>query len=147
LIRMRAQTLITDEEFLRLKKRLLDQRMALESQPRQAVDLAQAESDIQNILEPMADLRRTWETMKPQLRVRFNRLVLPAGFLIGRVRTADRGLVFSTFRALLTPDSGKVPFNFVGLNPLISEIAEFSRILSSVEGTNRDRDEAVRTAA
>jgi DNA invertase Pin-like site-specific DNA recombinase len=147
LIRMRAQSLITDEEFLRQKRHLLDQRMALESQPRHDMDLAQVEADIQKLLEPLANLRRTWATLAPHLRTRFNRLMLPAGFLIGNVRTADRGLVFSTFLTCLAPDSGKVPFTFVQLNPLLSEITEFSRILSSTGSKFEGADRAVQRAA
>ena len=134
LIQMRAQQLLSNEEFLRGKQRLAEQRHALEGQAhQQRTDLASVKADLEQILEPLSNLRRTWMALKPPIRARFNRLVLPGGFLIGSLRTADRGLLFSTFRGFSTAQSGEVPFTFANLNPLISEIVEFRRILCGAE--------------
>jgi|SRR5579872_3727190 len=136
LIQMRAQNLISNEEFLVQKKRLADQQLALESQPRETTDLNRVRADFQKIMEPLSALRVTWETLEPSPRSRFDRLILPGGFVIGNIRTADVGLLFSTFRASVPADSSVVPFACAPSNRLISEIREFREILCSAIGTN-----------
>jgi hypothetical protein len=143
LIRMRAQGLITNEEFLLQRKRLADQRMAFESQARQTTDLAQVRADLQQILEPLSALRATWKSLEPSPRSRFDRLILPGGFVIGNIRTADRGLLFSTFRASAPTNSGVVAFGCVPSNRLISEIHEFREIICGAVGTTDELPIAV----
>ena len=135
LIRMRAQNLISNEEFLVQKRRLADQRMALESQARKSTDLAQVLADLEQITEPLSDLRATWMSLKPPSRSRFDHLILPGGFMIGNIRTADMGLLFSTFRASAPADSSGVPLPCVRSNRLISEIHEFREVICSTAGT------------
>lgn len=47
---------------------------------------------------PLVHLRRTWQTIHPPFRRRFERLVLPASFAIGQTQTAELGGLFSVFR-------------------------------------------------
>ncbi len=136
LIRMRAQNLIGNEEFVVQKTRLADQRMALESQAKQSTDLGQVRSDIQQIMKPLCALRTTWKALKPPFRSRFDRLILPGGFVNGKIRTADLGLLFSVFRASATGVSSDVPFPCVPSNRIISEIIEFREIICSLRGPN-----------
>jgi site-specific DNA recombinase len=144
LIRMRAQDLITNEEFLMQKKRLADQRMALETQTGQSTDLAQVRADLQQITEPLSALRATWKSLKPASRSRFDRLVLPGGFVSGNIRTADMGLLFSTFRASTTGVSSGVPLPCVRSNRIISEIHELREILCDTGGIIEESRVAVR---
>jgi len=137
LIRMRAQHLVTDDEFLAQKNALGDQRAILEVEARQRADLTRVRADIEKIVEPLRALRATWQALNPAFRARFDRLVLPGGFLVGRIRTADLGLLFSTFRASGTALSSGVPLECVRSNRLFSEIREFVEVLDGVEEEKR----------
>ncbi len=143
LIRMRAQNLVTNEEFLLQKRRLTDQRMALEAYPKEIADVAQVRADLKQITEPLAALRTTWKSLGPRLRSRFDHLILPGGFLIGKIRTADLGLLFSIFGASSPMKSGVVHLAFTSLNPLMSEISEFRRILCCTACTDDELPIAV----
>jgi site-specific DNA recombinase len=138
LIRMRAQNLINDEEFVIQKRLLADQRIALESQGQQRTNVAQMRADFEQIVQPLAVLRTTWESLKPPFRSRFDRLILPGGFLIGNIRTADLGLIFSTFRASVPTHSSVVALGSLPSNLIISEIHEFAEVIRSAAGTKSE---------
>lgn len=137
LIEMRAQRLITDEEFLVQKKRRNEQRIAMEAQARGRLDASRVQQDLTTIMQPLHDLRGTWMQLKPPFRSRFNRLVLPGGFVRGRIRTADLGLVFSVIRSSECEVSSRVPLGCVRSNRSIEGIAEeieaFRDVLDGVE--------------
>ena len=106
IIGMRAQGLITDEEFLRHRKVILNQRNALESQGAcRRIDIAEAREQFKEIATPLIQLRETWKTIQPPFRRRFERLVLPAGFMIGKTRTAELGRLFSVLQGFADPVS------------------------------------------
>lgn len=132
-IRMRAQNLISNDEFLVQKERLREQRMAWESAARQRINLDQIRADAQQILEPLAHLRATWAALPQPIRSRFDRLVLPGGFRVGRIRTADLGLLFRVFRASTTANSSGVPLECVSSNQILAEIHEFIEVLNGIE--------------
>ncbi len=144
LIRMRAQNLITTEEFMMQKKKLADQRMALESQAQKVAEIAQVRADLAQITEPLCVLRATWKALAPSFRSRFDRLLLPGGFVIGKIRTADKGLLVSLFCTSVGDVSSGVPLPCVPSNRIISEIAEFREVICSMGGTNRKASIAVR---
>jgi DNA invertase Pin-like site-specific DNA recombinase len=144
LIRMRAQQLLTNEEFLRQKQGLMAQRMALEAHSNEIIDVPQIRADMQRITKPLTALRATWEALNPRLRLRFDHLVLPGGFSIGKIRTADLGLLFSTLRASVPMESGEVHLACASSNRIISEIDEFARILKDVEWSEDELLVAVR---
>ena len=116
LIRMRAQGLITDDEFLEQKRVLIGQRAAMESTPSRFDSLDQVKSDLKAILPPLSSIQKTWRALQPSFQKRFQRLIRPAGFSIGRIGTADLGLLFSTFRTFPTTESALVPLT--GFEPV-----------------------------
>jgi hypothetical protein len=67
------------------------------------------------------------------LRRRFERLVLPAGFVIGQSRTAPLGGLFSFFGGFAHSDSSVVPHACVRSNRIIPDIREFWNVLNLVE--------------
>jgi len=136
LIRMRAQQLITDEEFTKCKKRLAEQRFAIERQANQITDLVQVRKDLEKILEPLTNLQATWQSLTPPLRRRFDHLILPTGFVAGNVRTADLGLLFSFFRASEHTNSPEVALKPLRSNQIVSEIHEFSEIICGMGCTD-----------
>jgi DNA invertase Pin-like site-specific DNA recombinase len=134
LIRMRAQALITDQEFTRQRKIIADQRGALQSKSAgQSIDVSEIREHFQEISMPLVQLRRTWQTIKPPFRRRFERLVLPAGFVIGQSRTAALGGLFSFFGEFADGDSSVVPHGCVRSNRIIPNIQEFWSVLKLIE--------------
>jgi site-specific DNA recombinase len=136
LVRMRAQGLITDEEFIAHKDALRKQGSALEGVERdETLDPRELRRCLAEIKEPLNDLRGAWESLKEEKhkRRRFERLVLPAGFVNQRIGTADLGLLFNTFRQFATNDSTVVPLVGQSLNRIAAEILEFARLFKSSE--------------
>jgi DNA invertase Pin-like site-specific DNA recombinase len=138
LIRMRAQGLITDQEFLRQRKLVTDQRDALLGKgPRQCINVAEVREQFQEIATPLIQLRRTWQTIHPPFRRRFERLLLPAGFVIGQTRTAELGGLFSFFRGFTRTDSSVVPLRCLNSNRIIPEIRGFWDVFRGIEQEER----------
>lgn len=115
LIRMRMQGLVTDQEFVRQKKLVLDQRYRMESKSSQPKNLQQVRHNLAAVTLPLTQLRQTWESLTPLLRTRFHKIVLPVGFVRGQVGTAETCAIFNTFRASAHNDSyGVLP---AGIEP------------------------------
>jgi len=129
LITMRTQGLIDDQEFAAQKRALADRRASFEvrlvSDPFSAKAVRR---DIEKIKQPFSELRETWERLPLQLRRRFQRTVLPAGFLNGRVGTAEKALLFSVLEDLKTCNTSLVPLPDETWNQLIAEIQSFAAI-------------------
>jgi site-specific DNA recombinase len=133
LIRMRSQALITDKEFLHQKKLLLDQQAAIEaSHPPRRINVAEVRCHLRETISPLSQLRNTWQSLQPPFRRRFERLVLPVGFLIGQIRTADLGLLFRTFGAFQRSDSSGVPLAYDFSNQIMQEILAFREIFAGL---------------
>lgn len=120
LIRMRAQDLITDQEFLAQKKILWNRRMALEGRvsddsalPRELV-----QAQLAAILQPLSHLHETWRLLPEPLRGRFVRLLLPVGFVHGEIRTAELGFLFRVTEAFQGGESNGV--DLTGIEPVTS---------------------------
>lgn len=135
IIGMRAQGLITDEEFLRHRKIILNQRNAFESQgARQRIDVAEVREKFKEIVMPLIRLRQTWQTIRPPFRRRFEKLVLPAGFAIGHSRTAELGGLFSVIREFAHSVSIGVARPSLLSNQIVPDIAGFWEVLKATEG-------------
>ncbi len=130
LIRMKTEGLITDKEFLAQKSILSERRTALESTPiPERINGDQLREQLNEIREPLAELRKTWETLPDPFRRRFERLVLPVGFVNGESRTAELGLLFRTFGELQEEKTTVVPLVRKFSNRILQEIQEFSDLL------------------
>lgn len=143
LIRMRTQGLITDQEFSAQKIILSGRRFAVESTP--VADRCNPErirAELAEITKPLTELSNTWHTLQPPFRRRFERLVLPVGFVNGETRTAELGLLFRTFGALAGNDSNVVPLVRKLSNRIIEELSALAAILRRSE----PEEEAVRGA-
>ena len=131
---MRAQALITDQEFTRQRKMIADQRSALQGRSAgQTIDVAEIREHFQEISMPLVQLRRTWQTIQPPFRRRFERLVLPAGFATGQTRTAELGGLFRFSRGFALSDSSVVPPVSEFSNRIIPDIYGFWRVLHGLE--------------
>jgi site-specific DNA recombinase len=130
LMRMRAQHLITDQEFVGQKRHILAKRHSLDNREANAVSVDEVRHQIREIVNPLAELRETWHALRPPFRKRFNRMLLPVGFVNGKSRTAQTGLLFSTIGTFVPGDSTGVPLTSEQLNRLVQEISEFQKIFS-----------------
>ena len=131
LIRMRATKLITDEEFLRQKARIADRQTALSAATMERFRAEELEKRLDEIIQPLSDLGATWQALPQALQVRFQRLVLPAGFVREEIRTAELGLLFQVFGEFRDGNSNGVPLVRKFWNRIIQEIRGFSDILRS----------------
>ncbi len=139
LIRMRAQGLISDQEFLHQKNFLTDRRGEIESRNAQAVNFDNVRTQLRAIVTPLVHLTETRRTLIPALRRRFDRILLPAGFVNGKSRTAELGLLFSTIAASSGNNSPGVPSASTKLNHVISEIQELWNVLNGIEEPKPER--------
>lgn len=145
LIRMRTEGLVTDEEFLSQKSFLSEKRAALESRKDQSsIGTDQIRRHLEEIREPLAHPDQTWNALPPPLRKRFERLVFPVGFVNGKIRTAEMGLIFQISR-----DSAGQKSNLVALmrkfsNQILQEIKAFSEIFRELKGATEGVKMAVR---
>jgi site-specific DNA recombinase len=134
LIRMRTSALITDDEFTAQKHALSDRRMAiqaaLDSVP---FDLKAVLSDIDQITKPLTELRQTWSTLGPALRSRFQRSMLPVGYVNGRIGTAERALFFRTLEDFGKEKTNGVPLTGAHWNQIEREIKEFAGLFREHE--------------
>ncbi len=96
LISMRSKGLITDEEYVRQKRTILERQEVIEGKKCRVINAEHTRKHLTEISAPLGKLRATWESLKPSFRQRFNRLLLPAGFLNGNIRTAQMGRLFNT---------------------------------------------------
>jgi site-specific DNA recombinase len=127
LIRMRTEGLITDREFLAQKSVLAERKMGLESAPSaERISANRLREDLGEITEPLTQLRGTWETLGSPFRRRFERLVLPVGFVNGEIRTAELGLLFRVFRQFEDTNSHVGSLTGESWNQLLQEIKAFA---------------------
>src|SRR6185312_12328628 len=90
LVGMRTDNLITSEEFA-VHRELLEKRQAALYRGSQTALLTEKIllNDIEKICEPLRNLKQTWNDMEPEFKQRFQRLILPSGFVIGKIGTAE----------------------------------------------------------
>jgi len=96
------------------------------------------------IAEPLAQLKETWHVLPDPFRRRFERLVLPVGFVNGQTRTAELGLLFRALGALAGGNSNGVPLAGARSNRLLQEIQAFADIFGEYFGSKDVPESAVR---
>jgi len=132
LVRMRAKGLLTDEEFVGQKSAIYERQAGLEDirLPGRA-DAREIRAALDEITKPLSALRETWQALPTPFRRRFNRLVLPAGFVTGETRTAELGVLFRLLSDLRGNDSHLVPPVGRKLNQIWLEITELVDLFRS----------------
>jgi len=142
---MRSQQLITDQEFLAQKSILSERQMALESKAMpDRVNADRVREQLGMIAEPLAQLKETWHVLRDPFRHRFERLVLPVGFVNGQTRTAELGLLFRALGDLADGNSNGVPLAGARSNRLLQEIQAFAAIFGEYFGSKEESERAVR---
>jgi DNA invertase Pin-like site-specific DNA recombinase len=129
LIRMKMEQLITDEEFLAQRNLLTSRLSELEaSVPEDGPDAEGFLRYIDTICDPLMNLPNAWDGISADLKRRFQQIVLPAGYVFGRIGTAQKGRLFSFLGASDTLKTNLVPLEGQSWNQLAEEITEFAAI-------------------
>jgi site-specific DNA recombinase len=129
LVRMRIENLISDGEFLAQRAILSERQQEIGSSPIHTVaDEQKMLANLSVISEPLLDLVKTWTSLSPVLQKRFQQSVLPTGFAVERIGTADMSCLFSFFERSKRTKSHLVPLTGQFWNQLEKEIQAFSRL-------------------
>src|SRR5207244_4230200 len=88
LIRMRAQGLISDQEFVAEKAVLAKKQLSLEIKS-DSISSYEIQGNLDRIVAPLSDLPSTWEHLPIAKKRRFQHYVLPVGFTAGEIGTAE----------------------------------------------------------
>ena len=96
------------------------------------------------ITEPLSRLRETWTALLGPFRRRFDRLILPVGFVAGESRTAELGLLFRALGDLADGNSNGVPLAGARSNQLLQEIQAFADIFGEYFRSKEESETAVR---
>jgi hypothetical protein len=135
LIQMKMEGLLTTEEFVAQKTRIAQRLQGLNAEGEvNFVDEQQMAYLIDDVSEPLRNLATTWIDISPMLKQRFQKSILPAGFAIGRIRTAQTSCLFSTFYEFETRRSALVHPDGQFSNQVVRELQEFAKILRLARG-------------
>ena len=91
-------------------------------------DFPSALSQLEHICEPLQDLARFWESRKIDIRVRFQRILFPVGYVVTRIGTAPKAQILSFFEGSLRENSMDVALEGQSWNQLVSEIHQLVEI-------------------
>ena len=145
---MRAQGLITDEEFLAQKSILTERRFVLQSRTTpERVSEGEIRQNIGEITQPLTQLRTTWHALPDPFRRQFERILLPTGFPNQKVRTAELGLLFKVFGDFSEQNPDGVARVRKCWNGVLQEISSFLSLLKHVGQEKGASQEAVRRNA
>lgn len=134
LIRMRAQGLITDQEFLQEKTALTKKQLSLETvNNTDVISAREIQAKLEEIVAPLSNLAATWDALPLAQKCRFHRYVLPVGFVAGESGTSDLGLVFRVFGQCEEGNSHEVPLTGESWNQLLQEIKAFAALFDHSE--------------
>jgi site-specific DNA recombinase len=130
LITMRAKKLINDDQFLAEKSLLSERQLLLENNnENDNLDTKFLSRNLGEIMQPLGELRQTWKSLPQPYQFGFQQLILPAGFVNGKIGTADLGLLFSLSNTLTERKTSLVPQTYEIWNQIVKEIDAFSEIL------------------
>lgn len=132
LIRMRAQELITDQEFLQQKRGILDQRHAIEANVADAVSVKDVMLNLKRITAPLSQLRHTWEALPPARRRRFHNIAFPFGYVRGTIGTAETAMLLHMVSSNGRTDSSGVHPTSETWNRIGHEISRLSAVLEGL---------------
>ena len=129
LIRMRTEHLITDDEFLQQKRVFDEKRAALESvQQPDPLSPARLRAALSEVMAPLAQLGDTWGSLPQPLQQRFQQILLPSGFVYGRIGTATLGLLFRVLGSVSDGKSDDAPLAGATWNLFLQEMNGLLRI-------------------
>jgi DNA invertase Pin-like site-specific DNA recombinase len=132
LLQLKMEGLLTVEEF-RTQRAILSSRIAeLEGEisgPLPEID--SVVSELEALRTQLSDLASLWKSLSIENRKRFQLLTLPRGYIFGRVRTAQRGRIFSLIGASEHSNTSLVHPEGDSWNQLANEIQTLSLIATA----------------
>jgi hypothetical protein len=130
LIQMKMNDLITDDEY-RTERCLLDERLndGVASPSVRAQEFSSVLSDLDLIERPLQDLAGFWDSQKIEIRKRFQRIILPEGYVVTRIGTAPKAGILSFFEGSLPLNPTEVASDGQTWNQLTKEIIAFAEIM------------------
>ena len=129
LLQLRMDQVISNEEFLAHRSDTSRRLLALPSEEGIRDDEHPILDRMNEICEPLMHLGDTWLRIPPALKQRFQRMVLPAGFVMGEIGTAEMSCLFSVFRQPDDRESTVVAPAGQFLNQLCQDIQAFAEVL------------------
>lgn len=133
IIQMKLEGLLTNEEFLTQKTRIMSRlhELGAEFQTDPFVD-GETLSRLDEVSEPLTNLAATWLDIPISLKQRFQQSILPVGFTIGKIGTAQTSCLFTLCYDFRTPKSNLVHPEGHTWNRLARELQEFVDIFRMV---------------
>jgi site-specific DNA recombinase len=132
LVQMRMDDLLTNEEFRTQKALLLKRRYELEAGgPASPLDRERFLRLIEETRNPLLNLSAAWADFPLAIKPRFQQLVLPTGFLAGRIGTAPMGRLFSTFARSEQQMTALVHQDGQTLHQIMEDLQEFLKLLQT----------------
>lgn len=136
LVSMRTCQLISDDEFVRqrdiFRKRLLAVQSAETTLGEPLRDV-----EIQALLEWLQQPEAFWRALPPVERQVLGHLVFPNGYAVGRIRTAEKGLVVRVSEAVALRKSNVVDLAKSNSNALVSEIRKFIALIRAIQSPEK----------
>jgi hypothetical protein len=129
LIHMKVDNLIADDEF-RNQRALLARQLAevTESGPHAGAKSEDVLAQFDTICVPLMYLAETWQSIPIEFRRRFQQILLPKGYVYGRVGTAQKAHILSFLGSPLPVDTNAVRPVGESWNQLAGEIVQIAMI-------------------
>jgi DNA invertase Pin-like site-specific DNA recombinase len=128
LLQMRMDQIITSEQFLTYNSTISRRLIALTEKQDIPQDESRILDRIEEIVAPLTHLEEAWLSLPPGLKQRFQRMILPVGYVMGEIGTAEMSCFFSTFQRTRGRESTVVALGGQMLNQLCDNIQVLSDI-------------------
>lgn len=138
LISMRAARLVADDEFMAQREQLRTKLFEIQASQTNDSDESFTETEIADVVGVLSDLSTAWRKVPIQAKRGFGDLLFPAGYSFQRVRTAEKGLLFKTFRASQGETSNMVPLIKENLNTIFADIRKLLALIRPVETPEKE---------
>ena len=126
---MKMDRLISDDEF-RLQRTGLAQRPAAHDIPgtHRSFSVDAVLLDLELVGDRLINLVDAWKHVATQFQRRFQQIVIPDGYVFGRVGTAQKGCLLSFIESPLPVDTNGVPPTWESWNRLMEEVQSLAVI-------------------
>lgn len=130
LVRLKVENLISDEEFQE-QRRVLSTQLTPAGASEEIPDSERIETALLNLDTVSGYLRNlpvAWKRVTPENQRWFQQTMIPAGYAVGQVGTAQKGRLLSFFSTPLPVDTDSVPPVGESWNQLLTEIDRLAMV-------------------
>ena len=129
---MKMEQLISDDEFRAQRLLLSDRLTGSGGNPGSEAKPESVLNDLDTICAPLMHLDEAWENVPTDFKRRFQQIAIPAGYIYGRVGTAQKGRLLSFIESPDAANTNGVPLMGQSWNQLAEEIKAFAAIFREV---------------